>query len=69
MSLPQADQVSELKNREAELRTQSAILELTLENMGQGITLVDGDLNTVAVNRKFLELQGFPEAPKSITPE
>ncbi|MGR3715808.1 MAG: PAS-domain containing protein [Thermohalobaculum sp.] len=53
--------VSELKNREAEIRKQSAILELTLENMGQGITLVDRDLNTVAFNKKFLELQELPE--------
>jgi PAS domain S-box-containing protein len=53
--------VSERKRAEAALREQSAILEATLENMGQGITLVDRDLNTVALNRKFLELQEFPE--------
>ena len=53
--------VTELKTSEAELRAQSAILEATLENMGQGITMVDRDLNTVALNRKFLELMEFPE--------
>ncbi|MHA1528833.1 MAG: PAS-domain containing protein, partial [Alphaproteobacteria bacterium] len=53
--------VTELKTREAEIRKQSAILELTLENMGQGISMVDRDLNTVAFNKKFLEMFEFPE--------
>jgi len=52
--------VTELKNREQEIRRQSAILEQTLENMGQGITMVDQDLRTVACNRKFFELMEFP---------
>ena len=53
--------ITDRKRAEEELRAQSAILELTLENMGEGITMVDRDLNTVALNRKFLELQEFPE--------
>ncbi|HSF95438.1 MAG TPA: PAS-domain containing protein, partial [Thermohalobaculum sp.] len=53
--------VTELKNREAEIRRQSAILEATMENMGQGITMVDKDLQTVAFNKKFFELMEFPE--------
>jgi PAS domain S-box-containing protein len=53
--------VTELKNREAEISKQSAILELTLENMGQGITMVDRDLNTVAFNTKFREMFQYPE--------
>jgi len=53
--------VSELKNREAELSAQSAILEATLENMGQAISMVDDNLNVVMFNRKFLEFFDFPE--------
>jgi len=52
--------VTELKTREEELRRQTAILEETLENMGQGITMVDQDLRTLAFNRKFFELMEFP---------
>ena len=53
--------VTELKTREEELRTQSAILEATLENMGQAISMVDENLNVVMFNRKFLEYFDFPE--------
>lgn len=53
--------VSELKNREAELSAQSAILEATLENMGQAISMVDDNLNVVIFNEKFLEFFEFPE--------
>ncbi len=53
--------VTELRNREDEFQRQTAILELTLENMGQGITMVDKNLRTVAFNRKFFELMEFPE--------
>ncbi len=53
--------VTDLKHREAELRRQSAILEATLENMGQGISMVDENLNTVMFNKKFLEYLEFPE--------
>ena len=52
--------VTELKNRETELREQSAILEATLENMGQAISMVDKDLNVVIFNKKFLEYFDFP---------
>jgi signal transduction histidine kinase/uncharacterized protein (UPF0335 family) len=53
--------ITERKRAAEELAEKSAILELTLENMGQGITMVDRDLNTVILNRRFLELQEFPE--------
>ncbi|MCL5778086.1 PAS-domain containing protein [Limibaculum sp. FT325] len=52
--------VTELKTRQIEFEKQSAILELTLENMVQGITLVDRELRTIALNQKFLELMEFP---------
>lgn len=52
--------VTDLKNREAELRAQSAILEATLENMDQGISMVDENLNVVMFNQKFLDYMNFP---------
>ena len=52
--------ITELKTRERELAEQKAILETTLENIDQGITMVDKDLHTIALNRRFIELLGFP---------
>jgi PAS domain S-box-containing protein len=52
--------ITELKERERELAEQKAILETTLENIDQGITMVDRDLHTIALNRRFLDLLGFP---------
>ncbi len=52
--------ITELKTKQMEVENQTAILELTLENMGQGITLVDKDLRAIALNQKFLELMQFP---------
>ena len=52
--------ITELKERERELAEQKTILETTLENIDQGITMVDRDLRTIALNRKFLELLRFP---------
>lgn len=50
----------ELKKRQEEVEHQSAILELTMENLGQGITRVDRDLKTIALNQKVLELMELP---------
>lgn len=52
--------ITELKNGQLQIEKQSDVLKLTLENMGQGITMVDKDLNTIALNEKFLELMDFP---------
>jgi PAS domain S-box-containing protein len=52
--------VAELKRRERELAKQKRILETTLDNIDQGITMVDEQLRTIALNRRFLELLGFP---------
>ena len=52
--------VTEHIARETELAQKSAILESTLENMGQGISMVDADLRVIAFNQKFLELLEFP---------
>ncbi len=52
--------ITELKQKEIELAKKTAILENTLENMDQGISMVDGDLKVIAFNQTFLELLGFP---------
>jgi PAS domain S-box-containing protein len=52
--------ITELKEREQQLAEQKTLLENTLENIDQGITMVDRDLRTIALNRRFLELLGFP---------
>lgn len=52
--------VSDLKTREEELRTQSVILTATLENIEQGISMVNDDLEVVAFNRRFLDMMNFP---------
>jgi PAS domain S-box-containing protein len=52
--------VSELKISQMEIERQSVILKSTMENMGQGITMVDRDLNTIALNQKFIELMDLP---------
>ena len=38
----------------------AAILELTLDAMEQGISVVDADLNVVLFNRRFLDILGLP---------
>ncbi|MDG4576878.1 MAG: PAS-domain containing protein [Defluviicoccus sp.] len=38
----------------------AAILELTLDAMEQGISVVDADLNVVVFNRRFLDILGLP---------
>ena len=52
--------ITELKDRAARLAEQTEILEVTLENMSQGITMVNQDLDVIAFNRRFLELLEFP---------
>ena len=53
--------ISELKRREVELAEKTAILEATLENMGEGISLFDENLDLVVLNKKFLEIWDYPE--------
>ena len=55
----QAD-VTERKRAEEELARQMAIIETVLENVDEGITMFDSDLNMTVVNQKALELLDFP---------
>ena len=43
-----------------DLRFNQRLLEAALENMSQGISVVDGDLRLVAWNRRYAELFGYP---------
>jgi PAS domain S-box-containing protein len=55
-----ADGIGEPKARERELAEQRLILQTTLDSIDQGITMVDKDLYTIALNRRFLELLDLP---------
>jgi PAS domain S-box-containing protein len=54
------EQEERLKQHERVLAEQKRILETTLENIDQGITMVDRDLRAIALNRRFLELLDLP---------
>src|SRR5690606_28643078 len=43
-----------------DLRFNQRVLEAALENMSQGISVVDSDLRLVAWNRRYLELFDYP---------
>jgi Na+/proline symporter/signal transduction histidine kinase/ActR/RegA family two-component response regulator len=44
-----------------ELRFNRELLSTTLENVSQGISVVDGEMRLVAWNRRYLELFDYPE--------
>ena len=46
--------------RQEELGNKSRALKATLDNMDEGISMVDGDLKLVNFNQRFLELLDFP---------
>ena len=50
----------ELRAHEEELAKKSALLETTLENMSNGITVLDADMTLIAFNRKSVELRDCP---------
>lgn len=43
------------------LQERARLLGATLEYMDQGMSVADSDLNLVVFNKRFLELQAFPE--------
>lgn len=45
-----------------DLRFNQRLLEAALENMSQGISVVDGELRLVAWNRRYAELFGYPDS-------
>lgn len=44
------------------LKTNQAILFSSLENLSQGVSVIDRDLNLVAWNKKYLELFDYPKS-------
>lgn len=52
--------ITEIKEREREIAATSAYLRAALDNMDQGISMTDAELNLVAFNHRFLELLEFP---------
>jgi PAS domain S-box-containing protein len=52
--------VSHRKTVEDELRRKSELLETTLENMEQGLVMIDADERVVVCNQRAIDLMGFP---------
>jgi PAS domain S-box-containing protein len=52
--------ITELKNKEEELARQSALLQATLDNIDQGLSVYDRDLRLVAFNQHYLRMLGLP---------
>jgi two-component system NtrC family sensor kinase len=50
----------ELQDKEAKLASQASLLRATLENMTDGITLVDAKLQMVTWNERFVDITGIP---------
>jgi PAS domain S-box-containing protein len=53
--------VSMLDETSQELRFNRELLGATLENISQGISVVDADMRLVAWNRRYLEMFGYPD--------
>ena len=53
--------VTERKQVEQALEQKTALLEVTLENIDQGIFMVDSGLQVVAYNQRMVELVGLPD--------
>ena len=51
----------ELAQSRAQIEHQKTILQTTLENIDQGITMIDREMRIMAFNRRFLELLEFPD--------
>ncbi len=52
--------VNELRAREQQLAEQSALLQSTLENMGEGLSVFDRDGRLIAWNARFAKLLALP---------
>jgi PAS domain S-box-containing protein len=63
----EVDEVAELLDETSqELRFSRQLLQATMENVTQGISVVDAQLRIVAWNRRYLELFGYPEGMVSV---
>ncbi|MCP5424896.1 MAG: PAS-domain containing protein [Gammaproteobacteria bacterium] len=50
----------ETQHREKALAEKSALLQMTVDHLGQGLSVFDKDLNIVVWNNRFFELLGIP---------
>jgi PAS domain S-box-containing protein len=58
----EVEEVAELLDETSqELRFSRQLLQATMENVTQGISVVDAQMRLVAWNRRYLELFGYPE--------
>lgn len=56
------DEVAEMLDETSEeLRFSRQLLQATMENVPQGISVVDSEMRIVAWNRRYLQLVGYPE--------
>ena len=59
----EVDEVAELLDETSqELRFSRQLLQATMENITQGISVVDAQMRIVAWNRRYLDLLGYPDA-------
>ncbi|MFZ5609085.1 MAG: NahK/ErcS family hybrid sensor histidine kinase/response regulator [Pseudomonadota bacterium] len=58
--IPIEDVVSLLDETSQRLRFSQDLLQATLEHIGQGVSVVDGELNIIAWNSQYLRLLGYP---------
>ena len=61
MALDVASNIAERDRTEKYLKESEVRLKAILDNTDVGISMVDADLNVVAVNQRFLELLEFPD--------
>jgi signal transduction histidine kinase len=59
--------VAELRARERQLQEQSGLLQSTLENMGEGLSVFDREGRLLAWNSRFASLLQLPGDPAGIT--
>jgi diguanylate cyclase (GGDEF)-like protein/PAS domain S-box-containing protein len=61
--------ITELKQREEQLKAQNVLLDAALNNMSQGLVLFDRDRRVLICNRRYMEIYGLtPEQVKPGTP-
>jgi signal transduction histidine kinase len=52
--------VTELKTKEEQLARQTDLLQATLDNISQGLSVYDADLKLVAFNKHYIRMLGLP---------
>jgi PAS domain S-box-containing protein len=53
--------VTELKTKEQELARQTALLQATLDNIDQGLSVYDGERKLIAFNQNYIRMLGLPQ--------